>query len=469
MKFSNAQNGGILILILVFSAIFLLTITALISLIMVQRKTTLVKVAKAQALNIAESGVNYYRWHLAHAPEDYESDTGLHDFYDPETGAVGQYNLEVTAPEIGSTIVTIKSTGWTLNYPNVKKIVEVRYGVKSLTDFAFLTNSNIWFGGEEEIAGKVHSNGGIRMDGECDSRMTSAKETYICGPEHACDYIEKPGIWGTGEKPELWDFPETIINFNEITLDLDNMKQQAIDSGIFLDNTDTYGYHIVFNTNSTFNVYEITGLKSPVWGYNGTEWINESNSINTQDALTGYQNVAIPTNGTIFVQDKLWVSGEVSEKVTVVAARLPEGVYPDASIIISDDITYPTPKDGSAVLALIAQKDILVPLYSPDKLEIDAVLLAQKGHCFRYYYPNWTSYPYNTYALRDQIETYGSIITNTIWTWSWVSSETGPVISGYEQTETTYDNHLVYGPPPYFPTTGEYTFISWEEKLIGEE
>ena len=128
-------------------------------------------------------------------------------------------------------------------------------------------------------------------------------------------------------------------------------------------------------------------------------------------------------------------------------------------IIINGNIDY---ADSNSVLGLISQKDILIPLYSPDNLDIKAALLAQKGHVFRYYYPKWSSEPYKTYAIRNQIRTFGSIITNTMWTFTWVDSNNN-VVSGYRNTEMNYDSNLTYNSPPYFPTAGEYEIVGWEE------
>jgi len=88
--------------------------------------------------------------------------------------------------------------------------------------------------------------------------------------------------------------------------------------------------------------------------------------------------------------------------------------------------------------------------------------LAQKGHVFRYYYPKRNYDPYKTYAIRDYIETFGSIITNTIWTFTWVDG-LGNVVSGYKETEMSYNKDLTYNPPPYFPVSGDYEVVSWEE------
>ncbi|OGY79925.1 MAG: hypothetical protein A3B74_01585 [Candidatus Kerfeldbacteria bacterium RIFCSPHIGHO2_02_FULL_42_14] len=458
----QSQKGSILILSLIFSTIFLLVLGAILSLIQVRRIATQREAASIQAMTIAEAGIDYYRWHLAHMPKEFAQDTGIHDFKDPFGGTIGRFELQVTPPQSGSTIVTIRSTGWTLTYPNLKRIVEIQYGIPSLTKFAFLTNNNVWFGQGEEVKGPLHSNGGVRMDGEADSLVTSALETYICGLEHDCNNEVKPGVWGTGEIQELWKFPEPMVDFATITLDLGAMETEAIDNGFFLGPSGVFGYRLTFLSNGKFTVEKVTALHPRVYGYNGTQWVYESNDYKTVQSIPGMSNLTIPADGLLYFQDRIWVEGTVNGRATVVAARTQQQGG-NANILIQNNITY-APNTNSA-LALIAQKDVLVPLRSPDTMEIDGALLAQSGHVFRYYYPP-SFYP--QYALRDKIETYGTIITNTVWTWSWVNDANGPVVSGYEITETTYDTKLLFAPPPFFPSTGEYERISWDERLLNQ-
>jgi hypothetical protein len=310
------------------------------------------------------------------------------------------------------------------------------------------------------------------MDGSQNSLSTSAKENYICGPEHGCSVsscsdpctwtgsnCQCPGIWGEGEggAEGLWQYPVSNVDFEGITQDLAELKTEAQNSGIYLASSGEYGYHLVFKSNGTFDVYKVKKLKSPVWGYNGQNWVYESNSIEQE---VFYQNFFLPQNcAPVFIEDNLWVDGDVNGRITVVAARLPEIPGNEAKLMIPNNISY---VNDYSVLGLIAQKDILIPLYSPDNLEIKAAMLAQKGHIFRYYYPNWWYEPYHTYSVRSYIETYGSIITNTIWTFTWVNWS-GAVVSGYKQTEMSYNPDLTYNPPPYFPVTGDYEIVNWEE------
>ncbi len=475
VKLKYNQNGAMLIVALIFTLLFTVVAVALSSMVASQHKLGLKKINWAKALAAAEAGINYYRWHLAHAPSDYQDGTEqpgpyVHEYKDSLGNTVGYFSLNITPPSQCSNTVIIESTGWANSDPLVTRTVKVKYGKPSLAQFAFLTNSNVWFGDKETLHGPLHSNGGIRMDGYNDAKTTSAKETYICGPEHGCWYETKPGIWGEGGEQNLWDFPVSNVDFNAVTADLATLKTLA--QGMMCSATeDCYfeenglGYHLVFKSDGTFDLYKVTQLKNPIWGYDGSRWVRESDDINKQSYIGNYN---IPNEcGIIFIGDDLWIDGTVNGKVTVVAAKLPEtGNSP--KIIINGNLIYQS-KDGSDILGLISQSDILVPFYSaPNDLEIDAALMAQKGHVYRKFYcvgwgcPRWAPWWYAGYIIRNSITVYGVIITNTIWTWTWTDAF-GHVVSGYRNTDTIYDSNLTYNPPPGFPTTGDYEILQWEE------
>jgi len=451
------QQGNILTLVLVFGGIFLLMFSGLIGYISVQYNLSKEKVALNLALNIAESGVNYARWHLAHAPNDYNF-SAVYDYIDPELGTVGQYKLEITPPDNCSTMVAIKSTGWTQDFPEVKRSISAVFGQSSLAKYAFLTNSDVWFGEEEELRGPFHSNGGIRMDGTQNALSTSAKPNYTCQPIHGCSPAQqKPGIWGTGNGGSLglWSFPIPGPNFDAISLDLGNLKQIAKNGGYYFASSTVFGYHIVFKNDGTFDLNKVTKVQNAI-NVKDTETgltVTESLDIKDETFLQNYPLAADQCNqqNLIFVEDtKVWVDGNVKEKATVAAARFPENAITNASIIINGNITRADPKD--TLLGLIAQKNILVPYNSPNVLEVQAVMIAQKGAVKRYQYSN----------TKNKILVRGSIITNKVWTWSYVDSN-GNVTSGYKNTESYFEPALIYAPPPFFPTTGEYQFISWTE------
>ena len=148
MKNQNEKNkkelGSILLLVLVFAAVFTTIGTGLVGMVSTQHKLSSQKVASRQALHIAEAGINYYRWHLAHSPNDFQDGTGgsgpyVHDYKDPEGTVIGKFSLEIIAPSGCESAVKIQSTGWTLSHPQTKRIVQVRYGKQALAKYAFLT------------------------------------------------------------------------------------------------------------------------------------------------------------------------------------------------------------------------------------------------------------------------------------------------------------------------------------------
>ncbi|OGZ19178.1 MAG: hypothetical protein A3F95_03130 [Candidatus Nealsonbacteria bacterium RIFCSPLOWO2_12_FULL_39_31] len=458
MRF-NCERGIIITLALIFGFIFLIMLGGLLTVILLQQKQSLQRVAWNEALHLAEAGADYARWHIFHSPANFDF-SGTYDYKNPQGEVSGNYQLEITAPTGCDSGITIKSTGWTSEFPGVKRVVQMKYTKPALVKYAFLTNNNVWFGPDEELKGPFHSNGGIRMDGEQNSLATSSQETYICGAEHDCSPPqEKPGIWGAGagDGEGLWQFPVSNVDFNAITQDLAEIKSDAQNFGIYISNPVDYGFHVQFKADGTIDVFRVKKVKQKVYGWDGEKWVYESNDIDSEDFYASYP---LPSNcAPIFIENKVWVDGIVKGRATLVAAELPEMPNKMKNIIINGNIDY---ADPSSVLGLIAQKDILIPLYSPDNLEVKAALLAKNGHVFRYYYPNWSYEPYKTYAIRDYIATYGSIITNTIWTFTWVDSGMN-VVSGYKNTSMSYNPNLTYNPPPYFPVSGEYETVGWEE------
>ncbi len=506
------SKGIITTLVLVFGAVFLILLGGLFGFILLQLRQANQKIVWNEALEIAEAGANYYRWHLAHFPTDYCDGHELgsdncsappygpfeHTYYeDPEEKILlGKFSLKITPPSACSYTTRIESTGWTDKYPEIKRTLLTRYGKPSLAQYVYLTNGNVWFKGEETIKGKIHSNRGIRMDAKTSSLVTSAKKTYICGSETGCSYsncnvpcqivgwkCECPGVWGNAggetlyscETANLWECLVPAVDFDRIIPSFLELKSIAQSSGTYRGDSGSRGYHLVFGTDANggyFDLYKVTKLGGFVrgwgwhWGFFGWGWAREREEIEKETLLLQNQRLT-PDCNIIFLEDKLWVDGEIDGRVTVVAARPEIWWLQELNIIINNNLTYKN-KDGSSILGLISQNNIFIPLHSPDNLTIDAVLLAREGEFSRRYYDSFSK---DTY-LRDQLNIYGSIITNTS-TWRWWGgwwwggwrwrSDSGEIVSGYQNVEITYDSHITYDPPPYFLTSGEYEFLSWEE------
>jgi hypothetical protein len=467
------QKGVVLIYEIVIIFVFSLVMLAVTSYAVYQLKLVNSITKSEQAFQIAEAGVNYYQWHLAHYPTDYNDRIGgtgtitagpyLHDYVDKDTQQViGRFSLNITPPSVGSTIVTIQSTGYTLAVPTLTRTVTVRYGVPSLAQYGFMTNSFVRVGSGSTFFGRFHSNSGIEFNGQGNAPIASARATYTCQAGDGCSGTHN-GIWGTAPAATqaLWQFPVSNIDYSAITADLSTLRASAQSGGIYFAPSSANGYSLVFNANGTIRIYRVNSLRSHQTGYdvNGTAHNEDidygtSGGARTQldgnPSLAGTQDFAMPTNGIMYLEDRTWVEGVVDGRVMVVAARLPYNSSTAPSIIIPNNLSYEL-TDGTDVLGLIGQKDVLLSYYVPDDLTVHAAFIAQNGSFQRYCFPN---------TEKDDLTVYGSISSAGR---AAIYSSCSGDLSGYETRNYTYDANLLYGPPPGFPLSSEgYQQISWE-------
>jgi len=465
-RLSTPRRGGYSLIVVVgLVALMLTLLTGLTRSVVNENWLSLRSRDSDAAFHIAEAGINYYTWFLNHHSGDFQNGLEvegpyIQEFEDGLGNKIGYFWLEMEEPAVGSTIGTVTSTGALYRPSAPPRTVRAQIGVPSLARFAFLTNSDVWFGASESLDGMLHSNGGIRFDGSGNGLITSAKETYTCQNYHGCTPAQtRAGIWGSGGPQSLWSFPVPTIDFDLITGHLSLLETLAQSAeGLFLGTTTGQfdGYHLILNSGGTADPSDDTVVVNRVrqtWQNSGYTleggWQNYRDRIRQEQYFATY---TMPENGVIFVDDDVWVSGETSSRVTIAAAHFPEQVNNYRSIVVANNLRQYT-QDGSAVIGLIAQKDVRLAADSPNNIDIHAVMMAQKGKVIR---------PFYNGSILNTIQTYGGIITNQVWTWTWVNGS-GAVISGYENTHSDYDPHLIYSPPPHFPTTGQYEVLQWEE------
>lgn len=459
----NKQKGSITPALIVITGAFTIVIYGALFLLGLQLDYSHRQTASEKALNIAEAGINYYAWHLAHVPNDYVSDTGIHDYRDPQGDIVGQFELNITPPEEGSTTIVIESTAWVNEYPNVKRTLEVQYGLPSFSSYSLLSNGSIWYGVGSVVNGMVHSNNGVRMDGTNNSIVSSSKEEYMCGSETGCHPPRtRPGVWGSGGDQGLWQFPVPAIDFDSISYDFAQMREDAQDNGLYLSGSGARGYHLIFQENGTVNVYKITKLNK-IEGYSvpgqgigqqGLGGCRDDEQEIENETLIGTYSIA--DTPIIFAEDNLWVEGTVKGMVTVAAVDFP--IESSSSVIwIPDSIKYTT-YDCSDILGLISQSDIYFSRDVPDYFQVDAILMSQKGKIIRHGYFDWCGD--ESAAVKQKLTINGSIISYFKSYWNFGE---GPE-SGFIERELNFNSCTLINPPPYFPSSNDYQFISWKEK-----
>ncbi|MBI2437039.1 MAG: pilus assembly PilX N-terminal domain-containing protein [Candidatus Magasanikbacteria bacterium] len=456
----RTTRGSILLFVAIFGAISFTIIVLGVSgyAVFEQRASTSVY-RRDKAFHIAEAGINYYRWHLAHNPTDYQDGTGeagpyVHEYTDKDGNLVGYFSLEIDEPLVGSSVVTIRSTGYTLEQPHTTRTIQVRVGFPSLADYVFLENANMNFSFTTDVHGVVHSNGGIRFDGTTDSWVRSAKETYQYQSQ------THTGVWGAGGPQSFWEYPVDRIDFDSLSVDLDAVMDLAdLDSMHFL-SSGNQGWHVVF-ASSTFNLYRVTSndcyYGNGRWRRFWFQWYWDGDmycyDIGNETFVATYN---LPAHGALFFEDNVWIDGTVDGRVTIGVGRFPVQA-PYKTAYINGNLVY-AEKSSDDVMGIIAQGDIIVPYEVPDSMEINAGALSQFGAIYTpYYNPNE-----NPNGLKDTLTFFGSQISYTGGGWKYVNGW-GNVISGFEYTNHVYDGNLKYYPPPGFPVGSTYELISWEE------
>lgn len=464
----HLNKGQILIQVIVFGAVAGYLIGAFANWAALNIKTARQTFERERALQIAEAGIDYYRWHLAHAPTDFQDGTGgpgpyAHIFRDKDGNSIGQFSLNITPPPVGSTLVTIQSTGSIDAAPGISRTITSRLAKPSFAKYAWVMNSEfVRFGTTAEVFGPIHSNTGIRFDGLAHNLITSAVaefddpdhtganefgvHTHGNGTDPGSDPLppaavpNRPLIFESGRQ-----LPVPAVDFNGITVDLAAMKADAQASGVYLAASGALGYRVNLRIDDTVDVYRVNSVVASCGGVQ--TW-----SISGETFLQNYPN---PANGVIFVEDHAWVSGQIaSARITIASGKFPDNPATRTNIIANNDIRY-TNYDGQDVLGLIAQGNFHVGLVSEDDLRVDAAIMAQNGYVRRL---NYSSSSCGATRWRTLFTSYGMLGSNLRPAFLYSGS-------GYNNRVYNYDANLLYGPPPSFPlTSDQYVVLSWEEE-----
>ena len=464
-KYIRNQQGYLLILVLVFGAVFFMIASSFTVFIITQSRLVTQKVQVESAGFIAESGLEYYKWFLAHFPNDLTNGTGVPGPYvgvqnDPEGGPIGSYSLTIaTTSYCGDTVaIDVTSVGSTYAAPNVKRTMTARYARPTVAEYSYILNSDVWVGSDAQIIGPYHSNSGIRMDGKNNSVVTSGQSTWSCTPSFGCvPTSTKAGVFTTTANPitSLFEFPSAPINFAGITVDLVNMLDKAKNKGgKYIAPSTKSGYHVIFKADGTYEVRRVNSKQNEPNGY---AWGYYMNVLNGTQLVGTY---TIPTScPVIFVEDQVWLEGVVNGKVTIIAADVDSSGV-DPSIILNDNLTYANASSG---IMVIGEYDVLVGLEVPDDMSLNGIFIAQTGHFGRNYYDTSLPNAWQVYIKRNSLTLNGTIVSNGRVGTKWVSSS-GTYLSGFNNRTNSYDRNLVSSPPPLVPITSDvYKFSEWRD------
>lgn len=478
---SRASRGVTTLLAVGFMGVLTLVVGAMAAYVFQQSKYGRALFAREQALNIAEAGLEYYKWFLARTPTATQTGAGLVSPYaytvsDPEGGVLGSAEVTATpALQCGAVQwIDLVSEGTANSSPSFPRTVSARYMRSPVAKYSYIVNTNVWAGASRTIRGPYHSNYGVRMDAAHNADVTSSVATWYCDANYGCTPTQPsaPGVVGSGSNPTLWRYPVTTINFGDIAVNFADLRAKAqTQGGIYYGpasgGVNNRGYHLIFNSNGTVTIYRVTATSgfnsySSQYGYQIYEsgnQVKEYSKIGNETLLGTY---AIPSGCSLmFFEDRVWVEGTVNGKVTVVAATPSDGsVNPD--IYLNGNIYYGD-YDGTDGLTVIAERNVLIPLVVPNVMEIHGIFIAQSGHYGRDYF--WTSGTYRvpsqyaSYVARSQLTTVGTVVSNGRTGTSWTDG------TGFANRYDYYDQPLAFSPPPFTPfASADYRFTLWREQ-----
>lgn len=177
-------------------------------------------------------------------------------------------------------------------------------------------------------------------------------------------------------------------------------------------------------------------------------------TMKVTNAAAGYTNTILPLpgNGVLLVKNgNLNLQGTLKGQLT--AATTTGDVNITNSIRYSDDPhVNPASQD---VLGIVAGRNVVIPTTAPSSFEVDGSIMALST--------SFTVQGYWVGPAKGTLTVYGGISQKRRGPVGTFNSSTGTKVSGYTK-DYHYDQRLLSMVPPYFPVTGDYVSLVWQEQ-----
>jgi hypothetical protein len=476
---------------LVIVAISTILLTSVFQFVSSQIKYASYVEVKENTFHIAESGIYFYRWYLAHQIEgknqteieNFWSGSPLgvgnpyvKDFLNSSGEKIGETEISINFPTGNHNIVEILSTGRTLKKPEITRTIKSTLRRSIWSDFAVISDAPICFDHYWTINGKIMGNNGVHFDGTANNLVMAGVNSYNdTNPRHSV-YNGKTGVWTSSASPSSvfragTKYPVPKKDFTGVAAAFQTMKTEAqkpggatlnscTSTGCYFDNSGE-GRHMILKNNGTFDICIVDSY----WTNNGTSHhypkkYKKWSSSQTCNDCSGdcLRNFNIPNTGVIFVDDNIWLQGKISNKWISIAAASISDPDNNANIFVVDDIAY-TNFNGNDVMGILAEGDIEILKNTPNDLEIDGALLAQNGAVTKPEY-NANCCGSGCANNKNYLDIYGCVITKNGLEFDWHKDS----CPNLDLARTiTYDSNLYNYSPPFFPADSFYYVDYWNE------
>lgn len=377
----DIKNNKGIILPIVLLALVILTIfgTTILFITSSQAKFNYADDSSKNALEYAEAGYNAYLWHLNDDVNFYSTEKHKKMMNTPIAFQDGYYMLEVTKPSDTDRFITIKSTGWTKDSPEIKRTIVAKIRKKQFVHHVYVSDNDgkeIWWTTGDESHGPYHTN----------------KDLYIRDAPVFYDTVSysRKLKKGSSYKPDFKvrepKQPEFLKDGLEFPKDNSELKKWAEkDNMVFYGRTCIYidGDNVkIRNGNAKKeDIYTIaiSNIKNKVIYVDGnTERINskfdlEAGNIFISGKLKGQLTIGAANNIYITTTDPtnwdIYPSNTINGGV----------VYKSTTFSPSDKLSYEDKEkgiwtrdaEGKDMLGLVAQNDIMILHYGWPKYKKD--------------------------------------------------------------------------------------------------
>jgi hypothetical protein len=378
-----------------------------------------------QSFNLAEAGMSAAEAWLDQQPTPPAGTLAFDPFGGvPQTLSQGTFTVLIDPDDTNAANYldhyTITATG--RESTNVStRTLSLLVRTESFARYSYFTNSErlpngnpIWFTSRDHLQGPVHSNDQFNIAG------SPVFDGLVSSTAGSINYKNPPPTGGNN--PEFNG--GLALNAGGITMpsSVAKLRVAAATSGLWYEGNTT----IRLQSNGTMLV------TNPAAGL-----VNQPTSL--------------PANGAVFVNGgDVTVSGTLDGTVSIGTSE---------TILIDNDIRYAdnpvVNPDSNDVLGLVAEKNIVVDNTAPYDITIQASLMALDTSFTVEEW--WVGPPKGTLSV------YGGIIQSSRGPVGTFSSSTGNKLSGYSK-DYVYDERMASTAPPFFPTTGLYEELLWQEQ-----
>lgn len=520
------EKGSAIAYALVIIVMISILLSSMVQFIVNNSKSAYQTQSKEEAFQIAEAGVNFYRWYLAHetdgrtamqirdfwqgtSPDPYglrNNSPYERDYVDAQGGVLGKYSIETSAPDPSSTIVYVAVTGWTSKYPAIKRTINVRFRRPSWSEDSVLANDFMRFGEGTTVNGKIHSNSGIRFDGIATNVVSSSLSTYD-DPDHTGGsefgvhtHVNAPPASGINDNqrpseappsvvsPRIdvfkagRDFPTPQVDFASVVSDISFMRSQAT---VKFDNSGA-GRRIILKADGNFNSCKVNSYSvyNPI-GYTGSSGITDYNGV-----ITGASGSYASTNGLSCVTVDCCDAGscsliQASKPSKGKCISITSGVIPNGGIIfVANNLWLEGTISGKKV-SFVAAELSDEPGYTGGNKN---VFLGMNNLRYTNHDGNdiiGVIAQEDVEVIKDSLNDLfidGALLAKggRVGRYYYGNSKNSITVNGsiatyarygfaytdgtgYQTRNLDFDNNLLYFPPPYFPTGTQYSIDSWEE------